>query len=84
MSLVVGLAPILPGVVGAYLIYHGSPPGGRVGRRNIRLQRIGLALVLLGCALQRRPAVLAIIARGLRRGRRKTSYRLVEFKRRGR
>jgi hypothetical protein len=52
MSLVVGLAPILLGVVGAYLIYHGSPPGGRVGRRNIRLQRIGLALVLLGCALQ--------------------------------
>ena len=59
MSLVVGLAPILLGVVGAYLIYHGSPPGGCVRRRNIRLQRIGLALVLLGCALQ---AVLLFLA----------------------
>ena len=29
-----------------------SPLGGRVRRRSIRLQRIGLALVLLGCALQ--------------------------------
>ena len=47
MSLVVGLAPILLGVVGAYLMYHGSPPGGRVRRRNIRLQRIGLALATL-------------------------------------
>ena len=31
-------------------MYHGSPPGGRARRRNM-LQRIGLALVLLG-ALQ--------------------------------
>jgi hypothetical protein len=59
MSLVVGLAPILLGVVGAYLIYHGSSPSGRVRRRNLRLQRIGLALVLLGCALQ---AVLLFLA----------------------
>ena len=64
MSLVVGLVPILLGVVGAYLIYHGSPPGVRVGRRNMRLQRIGLALVLLGCTLQAVLLFLPLLTEG--------------------
>jgi len=64
---IIGLLSLILIAVGTYLLYKGSPPGGgpsvfsnervlaeiqRVRSRNQRLQRSGLALLLLAAALQ--------------------------------